>query len=372
MTTVNNINPSNTSNTSNTINTSNILEIGFVFIVILTFVITFVITISRCLYNQEHFESIDQGLMQRAKDYISVDASVYSKDSFSVEKMKKYFLQNQDQSVLIEIRNNNYTLTFKDPNDIKAKKVAEFMKLIKSKFNKLPDATFVHHLGDTQITHTVPILHNSVPNDSPAILSPIWYWIMKKNITDVLDNPVIWEDKIPQSIWRGSPTGWSSNDHRDGHKISRKYVTDISKKFPDIIDAGFVRNTNITTISSSEFKNSMSPLEQLNYKWIISMDGNGGTYGLYWTLSSGSCVVNNAMHKQWFSPFFKAGRHYIPFNDSEDSPNLPEIIKNCIEMQGLSKNIGQNSRGLSKLIFNDEFICQYFLNVIEMYSQMQK
>jgi hypothetical protein len=341
------------------------------FVLLILLFVIFFISFGCCFTKKETFESIDNGIIERMKNYIEFDSSAFTRDSFSVDNMKKYFNQNQEHSVLIEIRDNNYNLTFKDPTDKRIIYISDFLKLMKTKFKTLPNATFVHHLGDTQITDKVPILHNSVPNQSPAILSPVWYWIMKNNTEEVINFPVIWENKKPRAIWRGSPTGWSSNDHRDGHKISRKYVVDTSKEHPDILDAGFVKNTKITHISPNEFKSSMTPLEQLNYKLIVSMDGNGGTYGLYWTLSSGSCVINNAMHRQWFSPFFKSGKHYVSFNDSEDSPNLPEIIKNALEEQELSKNIGQNSRGLSRLLFNDDTVCRYFLLVIQMYSQMQ-
>jgi hypothetical protein len=149
---------------------------------------------------------------------------------------------------------------------------------------------------------------------------------------------------------------------------------DVSRRFPDLLDAGFTNDVRHDTGPyTTELVSKLSPAEQSDaYKFIVSVDGNGGTHGLYWALSSGSCVVNNAQYRQWFSSFFSPMVHYVPFSDAADTANLPETLQSAMANQKQSKNIGQNARGVAREIFNDAFVTRFMADTLRTIYRKQR
>jgi hypothetical protein len=149
---------------------------------------------------------------------------------------------------------------------------------------------------------------------------------------------------------------------------------DLSKKIPSILDAKFTNFTqNAGDILSKKYKEheKISPDDQMNYKYIVTMDGNGGTYGLYWTLLSGSLALNNTTYRQWFSPFFMKNVHYKEFQDISGNANLDMVINESMKNSVVSKNIAYNSRKLAKTIFSENFVLFYLYTLLDEYSKIQ-
>ena len=324
----------------------------FLFLVIIQLCI---LIFARNFQSFENFEDdkMVSNLMYRAKQEIE---NVFDKDfDYNVSSLHKFWEQNQNQSALVVIKNGKYEIKYNNSEleEIIVEKFIEFMRVLKSLHPNLPDCTFVQFFGDGQKHNNLPVFQNSVKDS--GILSPFWFMFSEGKIESVKEHttPFI----INKAVWRGTGTG-------DPNAIwgSRRYITETALDFPKFIDAKFVNHLT--------HENIMTPEEQLNYRFIISKDGNGGTYGLYWQLVSGRCVLLNSCYKQWFTPFFKENVHYISYND-ENSGN--QNLKQIISETPLAKTnkIGELSKNQSTIVFDKRFVFWYTLQLLNKLSSFQ-
>lgn len=315
------------------------------------------------------------------KNSINNDLYKFPKENFNPTVLGQFYQNNLRTTAIIDIDDNgDYTMTYSKElkNTENLKNLTTMMKNLHKKYPKLPKCFFVVSFEDQQLTNFIPIFQNSVFKNSNGIMYPLWYYFSVDKIKSVIENSILWTNKESKAIWRGSSTGLSKNDYRKGRKTSRKYIVDTSMKFPELIDAKF---TNLVQDSGKRlrdnYKNrykeheSIPPREQIKYKYILSSDGNGGTYGLYWTLASGSCVLNNTEYRQWFSPFFKQDKHFIVFNDDENNENLKDIILYLKNNDKKAMELAKNSRNTSKIVFNEHFVLEYMYQLLEEYNKIQ-
>lgn len=346
-----------------------------IFLIIFLIIIFFII-IGFCITNKESFTALSPIYQDQAIKNIRKQITSFNPGAFSIDLLRDYHQKSIETTLLVNINEEgNYTINH--ANNLKGSdKLIAFiilMKKLKKKYKKLPKCTFVQTFADRQHQTQVCILENSALKTDNAVLSPFWYFLSKSKVDQVKNKNLSWVDKKPVAIWRGASTGFAMNDYRTGQRISRKYTVDKSKQFPGLIDAKFVTFPDkgkelAKTYEKSEF---MGPLDQLKYKYIISMDGNGGTYGLYWVLSSGSCCLNNAQYKQWFSEFFQKDKHYIEFDDSKENSNLEKVIQTIKNDDNRTLRIAINAKETSKNIFNEEFVLFYMYELLKFYAERQ-
>ena len=333
--------------------------LGYI-ILILLIIILIISTIS---YKQnEKFTSNINNFNKKIDKYILKELNQYN--NFSKKSLKNYHKKYPDSSALIEVVNGK----------IKIYNATEQLQQLMKKVSLPKNVTFVISYEDQGISENIPVFQNSVFINEKGILSPYWYWFVKDRVKNVLSDRTPWYSKRKQAFWRGSTTGYSGQDYRSGRKISRKYVVDTSKQFPKLIDASF---TNLVQKAGEILENNYStkpPVDALEqsrkYKYIVSVDGNGGTNGLYWVLSSGSTAIVNSQFRQWFTPFFTSDC-VIPFSDDENHSNLHLVIQKLLSNDDLAKETSRKSKKIAKEIFNEKFIINYMNRLIELFAKKQ-
>lgn len=342
-------------------------QVGTLIFVILILIIIFIISFGCCFVNQsianhKRESFISPNLKQSASDYINRDLSKF--DNYLPSKIIDFWKTHQNDSILVEINNEGqYKIHYSNflKNSPGVEIFVNMMKSIHSAYENLPPCTFVQFLGDGQLHLNLPIFQNSVPLENDGVMSPLWYYFSKNKINSVLDTNVPWENKKDIAIWRGASTG----------KINgpRRQIVDFSKSNMDKIDAKFTHFTsnnleleNITLLGDKVYTKGehITPQEQCSYKYIVSVDGNGGTYGLYWVLASDSCPLNRANYRQWFSPFFRENIHYLSLD-----------LDNFKFNDSVSKSIAIAGRDLSRDLFQEQFIIWYMYELIKQYSEKQ-
>lgn len=126
-----------------------------------------------------------------------------------------------------------------------------------------------------------------------------------------------WNDKLNSVIWRGATTGGSER-------------LDFVNKYKDHFNIGFSNLTkNLapqTSLYESLIKGRTTIAEQLNYKFIVSLEGNDVATNLKWILHSNSVpIMKKPKYESWLMEgLLKPYVHYLPLND--DASNLNEIL----------------------------------------------
>jgi len=233
------------------------------------------------------------------------------------------------------------------------------------KYNICKDFTFFVTTGDVQDVIIVPSFTKNIinerKNNKGVILRCLNYsrhWNDFYNKTQDLP----FEKKMNKIVWRGSTTG---GENRKGNRF-----TLIKKWFNKHlnIDIGF---TQIFPDKKNNYDFSIKPemtiTEMLNYKYIISVEGNDKDSGINWKLNSNSLIL---MPKPTVSSWLMEttlipNYHYVLLDD--DFTDLQEKLIWCENNQQKCKEIIKNANNYMKQFADEKY--EQFLEkcVIEEY-----
>ena len=200
------------------------------------------------------------------------------------------------------------------------------------------------------------------------------------NLVDYLvNNPDIpFEDKKDTVVWRGSTTG-------KRHKIANRY--DLVERYYNYdkhkIDIAFCENkviNNNETVGitrniyeKEELKKYVKPamniIEQLKYRFLISVEGNELASGLKWMLYSNSVVLMaRPRNFSWIMENkLLPNYHYILLKDN--FTDLEEKKDWCLNNLNLCKQISQNATQYMKQFLNIKNERKIEQEVIKLYSK---
>ena len=155
-------------------------------------------------------------------------------------------------------------------------------------------------------------------------------------VKDVKLYDIPYENKKNFIFWRGAATG----------KDKRVDLVEKYYNYPrPEINVGFTRFTeNYKGSKNPRFlKNSASMSEMLQYKFLVSVEGNDVGSNLKWIMSSNSlCLMPNPTVESWFMEgLLRPWVHYVPLKS--DFSDLVQKWKWCIENPEICKKIIRNA-----------------------------
>lgn len=179
--------------------------------------------------------------------------------------------------------------------------------------------------------------------------------------------------KINKVIWRGSTTGFPENKGSRFHLVE-KYFND------NVIDVGFNKIVQNRNEYKKYIKKNITIKEQLEYKFIISVEGNDVASGLKWQLYSNSIVLmTEPKIESWLMEFkLKPYIHYVPIK--EDFSNIKEQmnwcnnnIQKCLKIVNRSKSfVSQFLNIRRENIIKKKIFIKYFENIIFENDELNK
>ena len=237
----------------------------------------------------------------------------------------------------------------------------------------------------------IPVLSMSSSDEFADILSPTYEdwvrvqskenkWFPKSRQTykdDMFNIP--WEEKKITAVFRGSSTG-EGIDIKTNQRLHLAYLSSITE--PDengipYIDAGITkwnirakklmgeRYLNFIDKTNTPFNlvNTLTPLEQSSYKYIIHVDGHVSAFRLSYELSLNSVIlIVESKWKTWFSNLLKPYEHYVPIK--EDLSDLIEKIKWCRLHDEECKKIAFNAKKLYDTYLQKDGILDYYQKLL--------
>lgn len=158
------------------------------------------------------------------------------------------------------------------------------------------------------------------------------------NIRFVKQSDKPFENKKNILVWRGATTGQDENRFEDNRLLAVNTMI-----YSDSCDIGFSQVCQGQSPDKRLLKKSMSLKEQLEYKYLLSLEGNDVASGLKWQLYSNSVVfmrkpriVSWAM-EDTLEPFV----HYIPILD--DFSDFEKQLEWANNNQDKCKIISENA-----------------------------
>lgn len=275
-------------------------------------------------------------------DQISSDLGNISK--ITTELIDKTFAECEGHLSRYKISNGKVTRYDNSPTPNAEKFCSYILEL--NRYVSLPDVDFI------VCTDDYPIAKNGYPTPVLGFCT----CKCEKNVILIPDHQVLhlvkygyelnqvyegvlkysWEKKISKAVWRGGNSGGiTANNFKDSPRVK---IVDISKKFPDLLDAKISRFYQFDEPYVDEMLKvgdylgpALSIVEQMRYKYQILLDGNCASWpGAYWRLYSNCLVLKQiSTHKQWYYSLLQPYVHYVPIaNDLSDLVEKIEWAKN--------------------------------------------
>ncbi len=213
-------------------------------------------------------------------------------------------------------------------------------------YKQFPEDTFTHaEEMKTSDPSTFPLLHRDKIvlayakklNDKHTMLMPDLFFLhqhgYQKTLIPEIDSARIpWHEKKSACVWRGNPTNGTSCNipGRDcGEPLNQRQL--------------FVQQYKQGSFISMNYDDSsLTKAQQLQYKYILDIDGWSNTWdGTFWKLYSGSVMLKcDGVWTQWYYDELEPYVHYIPI--AADCSDLSEKIGWCKthdeECQQIAKN----------------------------------
>ena len=236
-----------------------------------------------------------------------------------------------------------------------------------------------------QYQNYIPILSpytNKDYLDIPFIIPEDWKLAINDNTYYKIQEQIIWNDKIPVAIFRGSATGSMELKYNQRLQIS-KLDNEWKLTKPGLINAGIVSWNSRDKIDSHYQINYIKPKlmnnigiflkekipmnEQIKYKYILNIDGHSKPNRTSYLLQCGSLmlmveskyVIGDVC---WYSDLLKPFIHYIPIK--YDFSDLEEKIIWCRNHDDDCKLIVQNAKKLYNEYLTKEKILYYSAYVL--------
>lgn len=168
----------------------------------------------------------------------------------------------------------------------------------------------------------------------------------KRHWDDFIDfhDDIKTEDKVNSIIWRGASTGYGNEDENDRFILVSKHHKNHNIGFSKLVQGRKWENY---------LKDKLTIKEQLNYKYILVVEGNDVATSLKWVLKSNSIpFMKNPKKETWLMEgLLKPYVHYIPLNS--DFSDLDEKIHWANENNDKVLEISENGKSFMQT-FEDE------------------
>ncbi len=178
-----------------------------------------------------------------------------------------------------------------------------------------------------------------------------------------------WPLKLEKAFWRGSSSGIA-----DFSNNSRMQVVSLSQKHPELLDVAFNNICQMEERQKKELKkkislqNSLSQEKQLQYKYLLALDGNCFPGAFFWQLRSQSLIFKEqSEYLEWYYAGLYPNFHYINFIPQELTSKILEWKKKDKE----AKEITHNAYCFAQENLSTEDMMSYTFHLLTAYTDLQ-
>lgn len=231
-----------------------------------------------------------------------------------------------------------------------------------------------------------PILSMSKTDKYADILMPIYedwarvkseenIWFPRACLDFRSENSILWKDKLPVAIFRGSSTGCGT-DIKTNIRLKLAYMSsNPPKDKKGLLDAGitkwnlrprkiegekYLKTIDINSMKEKGIKlsNKLSLLEQAKYKYIVHVDGHVSAFRISKELNTGSLLLLvKSNWKIWFTDMLKPYVHYVPVKS--DLSDIFTQIYWCKNHDSKCKEIAENAKKFYKTYLGEKGILDF-------------
>ncbi|UZK04562.1 glycosyl transferase family 90 [Venatoribacter cucullus] len=238
--------------------------------------------------------------------------------------------------------------------DRKGKNTAYYIDLLKLIRYYKSSALINYLFGDINYFPEQPALLKSRPINGKGIKNAVVLKLDSARHFYVVEDTTPFLDKKPMLVWRG-----------DAHQQHRM---DFVQQFHDhpLCDAGDVGKASI---GKPYYRSYLTIPEQLQYRYILSMEGYDVATNLKWIMFSNSlCMMRKPRFETWMMEGrLEAGVHYVELKD--DHSDFAEKIAYYESNPDEALRIIENAQNYMKQFFDEKIELITSLKVLDKYFE---
>lgn len=179
-----------------------------------------------------------------------------------------------------------------------------------------------------------------------------------------------WSNKKDIAIFRGCATGCGITSDTN----PRLKIVDISKEYPDLLDAGIVdhnakpkkyKGGPLQVIDKSQYKlsNKITNAEKSKHKYIVCIDGSVIAFRLGFELCMNSVVLlGDSDYEVWYSKWMRPFKEFVPIK--ADLSDLIEKIQWCKDNDKECQKIAKQARKFYDKYLSKEGMFDYMQDML--------
>lgn len=298
------------------------------------------------------------------------------------EAYQKY----SEKAFFLHIRDNHFYVSF--PGDtfkhqLNEGRLRQILEMFQgySCHHRFPDIDLVLAVKDgIRNPDELPVFTFQKHRDAAGILHP--YYTHKPSTIGKMKAGVDkypWESKKNKLFWRGKTTGgmYTSENWRTFPRaklVDRCHQSDM-KSICDAAFYGYVQCTEeVPGLIDAAFGGVKSPIpmpEQMQFKFVASLDGNGPCSGRSEQLLSGNSVVfkQDSDMIEFYYEGIKPNVHFVPIQSH--MTDLAEKLEYALEHDDEMKKIASNMYDFSQENLDFNSVACYMKNLFEEYAKLQ-
>jgi hypothetical protein len=252
-----------------------------------------------------------------------------------------------------------------------------FRQIFRPKDSGTPDRYLAMSMHDGPMTHPeVPFFASQKPKAANNILLPDIDLLASRSFADLPPDDLRYLDKSTTAVFAGSTTGVPHTLESVAALSNRRLRSAVF--FKDRPDVDF-RITAIIQCLEPEAEAAIRKLnvsrekitweEHQKHKFIISIDGNGATFGrVYKTLRSNSVLVKyKSQHMLYYFDALIPSVHYLEVEDDEE---VLRIIQAEKVRPGLFASVARAGTDLAYQLLNERAVRSYARKVLRLYFSL--
>ncbi|KAJ6608121.1 glycosyl transferase family 90-domain-containing protein [Mycena sp. CBHHK59/15] len=191
---------------------------------------------------------------------------------------------------------------------------------------------------------------------------------------------VTWDQKKPQTYWRGMSTGGMINGS-NYHNFTRFRLADLGRVHPDILDVKVTRFAETlceagrgcdraAVLAEYNITGASEPREDMyGFKYVVDVDGTTFSGRYLGLLRSGSLVFKATVFEEYFNDWLRPYEHYIPVR--ADLSDLVEKVRWANAHPAEARRIQLRGLHMAARVNDDQNDC-YFSAVLLEWARLQE
>lgn len=201
--------------------------------------------------------------------------------------------------------------------------------------------------------------------DANTALVPDSYFFVFKGFREhwIGGNVPSWNQKATRFVWRGSTTGAGELTRETLAQAPRVRLCEMGQNLGSIADFGITSvvqaRSDFDTVEIEQalkdqglWREYMPQHVMGANKFLIEIDGNANSWGLFAKLLMGCCILKvDSPFEQWFYERLEPWVHYVPV--ARDLSDLPERMRWCLKHDKACHKIADAARKLAEVMTFD-------------------